>query len=34
MSSITLSPRTLADVIPGGAVRSIALVLAGTGWSP
>jgi biotin transport system substrate-specific component len=31
MSSITsVSPRTLADVIPGGLVRSIALVIGGT----
>ena len=30
MSSITsVSPRTLADVIPGGLVRSIALVIGG-----
>ncbi len=29
MSSITLSPRTLADVVPGGLVRSIALVIGG-----
>ncbi len=32
MSSITsVSPRTLADVIPGGLVRSIALVVGGAG---
>ena len=29
MSSISVSPRTLADVIPGGLVRSIALVVGG-----
>src|SRR5215210_9330847 len=29
MSSISVSPRTLADVIPGGLVRSIALVIGG-----
>lgn len=33
MSSITsLSPRTLADVIPGGMVRNIALVLGGSAF--
>ncbi|HLT60218.1 MAG TPA: biotin transporter BioY [Microlunatus sp.] len=32
MSSITsVGPRTLADVIPGGVVRNVALVLSGTG---
>ena len=31
MSSITsVSPRTLADVIPGGLARSVALVIGGT----
>jgi biotin transport system substrate-specific component len=29
MSSISVSPRTLGDVIPGGVVRSIALVVGG-----
>ncbi len=29
MSSISVSPRTLADVIPGGLVRSIVLVVGG-----
>jgi biotin transport system substrate-specific component len=29
MSSISVSPRTLGDVIPGGLVRSIALVVGG-----
>jgi biotin transport system substrate-specific component len=29
MSSISVSPRTLGDVIPGGLVRSIALVIGG-----
>lgn len=33
MSSIaTTAPRTLADVVPGGLVRSIVLVLAGAGF--
>ncbi len=30
MSSISVSPRTLGDVIPGGLARSIALVIGGT----
>jgi len=32
MSSISISPRTLADVIPGGLVRNVALILAGAGF--
>jgi len=35
MSSISVSPRTLGDVIPGGLVRSIALVMyLSPGWQP
>ncbi len=31
MSSISVSPRTLADVLPGGVARSVALVAGGAG---
>jgi biotin transport system substrate-specific component len=31
MSSISVSPRTLADVLPGGVARSVALVVGGAG---
>ena len=32
MSSITVAPRTLADAIPGGLARNVALVLGGAGF--
>jgi len=32
MSSISVSPRTLGDVVPGGLARSVALVLGGAGF--